>query len=303
MREYENGHTRDTVLRIAQLNIGSLLEPHWEQRRLEILAWFERLDPDLVCLQEVWEDSTQPGTTNTATWLVENAPAGRWHSAFGGFALPDDAWGDRNLRFGSAILSRWPIERHELIALPLDPAPQDPHPSYRMQAELLHAHTAGIDAFSTHLAPPPAQAYQRVQQVLALDEAIRARHNPEDTPLPPILCGDFNAKPPSDEMRFLNANAVIEGRSTHYVDAWSTLRPTEAGYTYDPLTNPQARFLNVPPQRIDYVLVGDPFLRPEGAGRILSVDLAFDEPLTGIIASDHYGLVVDVLWPQKPTRP
>ncbi|MEV6773638.1 endonuclease/exonuclease/phosphatase family protein [Nocardia sp. NPDC051030] len=285
------------VLRVAQLNMGSLLEPRWDKRRLEILAWLERLDPDVVCLQEVWENTTEPGS-NTAAWLAENAPQDRWHWCFGGFPLPEKAWPDQNVHFGSAILSRWPIERHEVIALPLDPAPRDPHPSWTMQAELLHAHTAGADLFSTHLAPPPSQAYHRVQQVLAIDDAIRARH-PADAALPAILCGDFNAKPQSDEIRFLNANAVLEGRSTYFVDAWETLRPTEPGHTYDPLTNPQARTLNVAPQRIDYILVGDPFLRPQGAGRILNVDFAFHEPLTGILASDHYGLVADVRWPQK----
>lgn len=291
------------TLRIAQLNIGSLLEPKWEQRRHEVLAWFERLDADVVCLQEVWEDVTASESTNTARWLVDNAPAGRWHSCFGGYALPEDAWHDRNLRFGSAILSRWPIELFEVFALPGDPAPRDPHPSYRMQAELLYARTAGTDVFSTHLAPPPAQAYQRVRQVLAIDDIIASRHDRTVTALPPILCGDFNAKPLSDEIRFLQSNAVLEGRSTSFQEAWALLRPNEVGYTYDPITNPQARFLNVPPQRIDYVFVGDPFLRPEGAGRLLSADLAFHEPLTGISASDHYGLVVDVRWPQRPPNP
>ncbi|MBL1073736.1 endonuclease/exonuclease/phosphatase family protein [Nocardia sp. 2] len=289
------------VLRVAQLNMGSLLEPGWEERRHEILAWFERLDPDVVCLQEVWENTAEPGS-NTAAWLAGNAPEGRWHWCFGGFEFPEDAWPGRDLtglRFGSAILSRWPIDRTDVVLLPVDPAPRDPHPSWRMRAELLYAHTAGADVFSTHLAPPPAQAYQRIHQVLAIDDAIRERQTP-GVALPPILCGDFNAKPQSDEMRFLKANAVLDGRSTHYVDAWETLRPTEAGYTYDPLTNPQARFLNVPPQRIDYLFVGDMFLRPEGAGRILAVDLAFHEPLTGRHASDHYGLVADVRWPQKP---
>lgn len=286
----------DGALRILQLNIGSLLEPRWEERRYEVLAWFERLDPDLVCLQEVWEDPANP---NTAGWLVDNAPAGRWHWCFGGYPFPEEAWPDPGLRFGSAILSRWPIERHELLALPVDENPPDPHPTWRMRAELLYAHTAGIDAFSTHLAPPPAQAYQRVHQVLAIDDAIRERHDPA-APLPAILCGDFNARPGSDEMRFLNANAVVNGRSTYYQDAWDVLRPTEPGLTYDPLTNPQARFLNVAPQRIDYVLVGDPFLRPGGAGRILAIDLACHEPLTGILASDHYGLVADIRWPQRP---
>src|SRR5690349_4716082 len=44
----------DGVLRVAQLNAGSLLEPGWEQRRHEIVAWLDRLDPDVVCLQEIW---------------------------------------------------------------------------------------------------------------------------------------------------------------------------------------------------------------------------------------------------------
>ncbi|MFF2550112.1 endonuclease/exonuclease/phosphatase family protein [Nocardia sp. NPDC058058] len=284
------------VLRVAQLNMGSLLEPHWDKRRFEIAAWLERLDPDVVCLQEVWE--TEPGT-NTAGWLADNAAPGRWHWCFGGYPLPEEAWADRSLLFGSAVLSRWPIENHRVFALPLDENPADSHPSWRMQAELLHAHTAGIDVFSTHLAPPPAQAYHRVRQVLAIDDAIKATRDPA-TPMPAILCGDFNAKPQSDEMRYLGANAVIEGRSTYYVDAWSTLRPTEPGYTLDPLTNPQARFLNVPPQRIDYILVGDPFLRPGGAGRILYTDFAFHDSLTGPIASDHYGLMADIAWPQRP---
>lgn len=204
-----------------------------------------------------------------------------------------------SLRFGSAILSRWPIDKDELIALPVDESGRDPHPSWRMNAELLYARTAGLDVFSTHLAPPPAQAYQRVRQVLAVDDAIRERHDAKD-PMPAILCGDFNARPESDEMRFLTATAVVDGRSTYYQDAWDVLRPQEAGRTYDPLTNPNATFLNVAPMRIDYVLVGDPFLRPGGGGRIVGVDLAFHHALTGIIASDHYGLVVDVRWPDRP---
>jgi endonuclease/exonuclease/phosphatase family metal-dependent hydrolase len=135
--------------------------------------------------------------------------------------------------------------------------------------------------------------------VLAVDDAIRARHDPAD-PTPAILCGDFNARPDSDEMRFLAANAVVDGRSTYYQDAWEVLRPGEPGRTYDPLTNPNAGFLNVAPQRIDYVFVGDPFMKPGGAGRILDVDLAFHQALTGILASDHYGLVVDIRWPDRP---
>jgi len=35
----------------------------------------------------------------------------------------------------------------------------------------------------------------------------------------------------------------------------------------------------------------------------VSAALAFDVPLTGVLASDHAGLVVDVVWPSRPHRP
>ena len=35
-----------------------------------------------------------------------------------------------------------------------------------------------------------------------------------------ILCGDFNAQPDSDEIRFLSGFTVLEGRTTYYQDAW-----------------------------------------------------------------------------------
>lgn len=39
-------------LRVVTLNAASLVEPGWPERRRELLAWLDRLDPDLVCLQE-----------------------------------------------------------------------------------------------------------------------------------------------------------------------------------------------------------------------------------------------------------
>src|SRR5687768_5700606 len=95
----------DGVLRIAQLNAGSLLEPGWDERRYEVAAWLERLDPDVVCLQEIWQSSTGP---NTAGWLVDQAPPGRWHWTFGGGGVGPPFATDPTIMFGSAILSRWP---------------------------------------------------------------------------------------------------------------------------------------------------------------------------------------------------
>jgi endonuclease/exonuclease/phosphatase family metal-dependent hydrolase len=162
---------------------------------------------------------------------------------------------------------------------------------------MLHVSTAGVDVYSAHLQPQRQQAFHRVRQVLFIDDAIRRTCDPSSS-MPPILCGDFNAEPPSDEIRYLTGNAVIDGRSTYFQDAWAVTHD-RGGVTQDPANDFYAP-LNLPPKRIDYVFVGDPFLRPGGAGRVISATLAFNERRTGTFASDHYGLSVDIAWPNRP---
>jgi endonuclease/exonuclease/phosphatase family metal-dependent hydrolase len=291
------------MLRVVQLNVDSLLGPRWSERRHEIVTWLDELEPDVVCLQEIWQDHRHP---NTGGWIAEHA-AGEWHWEFGGFAVPDPGavGADPSLRFGSAILSRWPIDAVELLALPVSQDDRCPvHLTARppalplgMPFELLHVRTAGLDVYSTHLQPLPAQAFHRVTQVLFIDDAVGRTWDPSSA-MPPILCGDFNAEPTSDEIRFLTANAVIEGRSTYFQDAWAVIHDGR-GVTWDPANELNAES-NEPPQRIDYVFVGESYRRPHGAGRVLNAALAFHEQRTGTFASDHYGLSVDVCWPASP---
>ena len=293
-------------MRVVQLNVDSLVGAHWVERRHEIVTWLDELTPDIVCLQEIWQDHRHP---NTGGWIAEHA-AEEWHWEFGGFAPPDpDAVGAHpSIRFGSAILSRWPFDAVELMTLPV--SHDDPGPGYAtsrppalppgMPFELLHGRTAGVDVYSTHLQPRPWHAYHRLRQVLFIDDAIGRTCDPSGT-MPPVLCGDFNAEPTADEIRFLTANAIIDGRSTYFQDAWAVMHD-RGGVTFDP-ANDLCAPINEPPQRIDYVFVGDPFLRPGGAGRIMRASLAFDARRTGTFASDHYGLCVDIAWPTRPPIP
>jgi endonuclease/exonuclease/phosphatase family metal-dependent hydrolase len=297
------------TLRVAQLNAGSLLEPGWDERREVIIAWLDHLAPDIVCLQEVWE-SPASGQANTAGWIAEHMPRAGWHWRFGGSTFGAGAWPDADLSFGSAVLSRWPIDAHAYHRLPLAPGDHDDPFADDVPWELLHVRTAGLDVFSTHLAAAPHHCHHRARQVLAIDDHIHAARGDLDdlvfgTPreaMPAILCGDFNAEPDSDEIRFLCSLASLDGRTTFYQDAWR-VAGDGPGYTQDWRTNPIAAAMNVPRKRIDYVFVGDPFLRRDSAGRVLSAELAFDASLTGRVASDHTGLVVDVAWPQRPPTP
>jgi endonuclease/exonuclease/phosphatase family metal-dependent hydrolase len=291
-------------LRVAQLNAGSLLEPGWNERRHEIVAWLEHLGPDIVCFQEIWQDGSTP---NTAGWIVEQMLDTGWHWHFDGRPFAAQLWPDPALEFGSAVLSRWPIDSAVYHALPL----VDGADAFVASVpwELLHVRTAGLDVFSCHLAAAPRDSDHRRCQVLAIDEIIATARGELDVSvslgqvrdtMPAILCGDFNAEPDSDEIRFLCSLTALEGRTAFYQDAWRAAGDGP-GYTQDWRTNPIAAALNVHRKRIDYVFVGDPFLRRGGAGRILAAQLAFHEPLTGVLASDHAGLVVDIAWPDRPS--
>jgi endonuclease/exonuclease/phosphatase family metal-dependent hydrolase len=293
------------VLRIVQLNAGSLLEPGWPERRHEVVAWLRRLQPDVVCLQEIWEDEHTP---NAAGWIADEMPEAAWQWHFDGRPFGDRLWPDPGLSVGSAVLSRWPIDFAAYHRLPV--AGNDGGDPFvdGVPWELLHVKTAGLDVFTCHLAAAPRHAPHRRLQVLEIEERIAAARGQLDAAprpgqvrdaMPPILCGDFNAEPDSDEIRFLCSLAVLDGRTAFYQDAWR-VAGDGPGYTQDWRTNPVAAALNVPRKRIDYVFVGDPFQRRAGAGRVLTAQLAFDEPLTGTLASDHAGLVVEVVWPDRP---
>jgi endonuclease/exonuclease/phosphatase family metal-dependent hydrolase len=72
------------------------------------------------------------------------------------------------------------------------------------------------------------------------------------------------------------------------------------GVTWDPAGNPMTPN-SYHPGRIDYIFVGDPAFREDGAGRVVNAELAFNEARTGVFASDHYGLRADIAWPTRPS--
>jgi len=115
----------------------------------------------------------------------------------------------------------------------------DPIPAM-MPWELVHARTAGLDVFTTHLAPAPHHGRHRRLQVLEIDRLIRNGRGDQDDfdgghreAMPPILTGDFNAEPESDEIRFLRGFTVLQDRTTFMQDAWAVAGDGGPGYTND----------------------------------------------------------------------
>lgn len=263
------------MLRVLTLNIWNL-DGGWRDRRAEIVRWMDRLDADLVCLQEVVDDGSG---RNQARWLAE-AAAGERHVAYGPTGTLRDG-----ATFGNAVVSRWPIDDTSCTPLPFDHDPGD------VGRGLVHARTRGLDVFTTHLSSPYHLGGLRERQVRAIVEAVGNIADPA-SPMPPILAGDFNAEPDATEIRHLCGLATLDGASTYFQDAWRVAGARGPGWTWDN-RNPFASAEREPDRRIDYIFVG--WRRDDGAGRVRTARVVCDRVLSGtVFASDHLGLLAEI---------
>lgn len=246
----------------------------WEERQPAIAAEIKRLKPDVLLLQEVWADAG----LDQAEILAED---GGYH-----LARTTDAEGAPQ-RFGNAILSRWPIESSELIRLPNDHG----QPSHRTALAATVRTPAGPQLFTvTHLAWQYDAGALRVRQLQAVvDLVVRLRSSDPDGP-PPVLAGDFNAVPDSDEIRRLTGLSTTFHPGLVFTDCWAAVGDGD-GHTWT-RDNPHAADALWPRRRLDYIFVAWP--RPKPLGNPLSAQLAGVEAPLGIVASDHYAVVVEL---------
>lgn len=266
-------------MKIVTLNFWGLESPL--DRRIELASHQLRaLSPDVVCLQEV-----QPmGTGGTTADVIGEALGMQAHYAMA-CQWQDGAWGpaSRAGEQGLAILSYEPLAEVSVLELP-DPRPGD----VRI---LLSGKVGDIWVHTTHLHYKLDDGVARERQVLAIDEAIRARR--DNTSPPQILCGDFNASPDSDEVRYLRGLTTLDGRRTHFQDAWMRIHGDAAGITWsseNELTRP-LRSLDID-RRIDYVFVTS--RKKDGRGTVRDCQVVLAKREDGICASDHYGVYADV---------
>ena len=270
------------VLRVLTLNTWYL--PPLEDRAREIAAWIDAVDPHIACLQEVRKE----GDKATLADILADQCTGEWSIGYGG-SLDDDG-----LLSGNAVMSRWAVEASETYVLEC---------ADRRPKLLLYVRTGGFDVFCAHLTSDPKGAVVRERQVIFIDDIISSR-SVGQSPLPPILAGDFNTPPEANAIRFLRGEVGLCGRGTFYQDAWA-VSDNRPGITWDhnnPHTTPAYLFDG----RIDYVFVGVPktVLRGSGdknlnfrSGQVIDAHIACNVSLTGTYASDHYGVVADIWYP------
>lgn len=266
----------DTRLTVMSWNLWWRFGP-WAQRQPAIAATLARLAPDIVCLQEVWEERHGPSQADQLA-----AALGGYHVAHAaglGFDLAPES-------LGNAILSRWPIRAHEARRLPA-PAGLD---ELRV---VLRADVDGprgpLEVFVTHLNWRMDQSDVRQDQVRALCAFIA--ETSDRRTFPPILAGDFNAEPDSDEIRLPTGLRAVPVPKLVFLDAWRTAGDGGRGFTWSN-ANPFATMDCEPDRRLDYVFVGYP--RAQGAGQVLAARVEGTQLVDGIYPSDHYAIVAEV---------
>ncbi len=244
----------------------------WRERAAAIAATLAREAPDIICLQEVWDD----GRRNFAAELADGL--GYAH-AYAPGARPN------GIHMGNAILSRWPIKTREAIALHDEPGAEEMRVALRADVA---GPTGTIPVFCTHLNYLPYHSAIRQKQVADLLAFIK--RSPRGA-LPAILAGDFNADPMSDEIRMITGRAAAPVSGIALFDSWDHCHPGAPGLTWS-RENPFAAENPEPQGRIDYIFVARP--RAGNAGTIMNSRIAGNAALKGIWPSDHFALVSDL---------
>lgn len=261
----------ETRVRIVTWNIWWQFGP-WQQRRAPIAATLKKLDADVIALQEVWSD----GETNMAAELA--AELG-YHHVF--------EWGMdiKGVGFGNALLSRWPIKRHQ--AIPLYGKEETGEGRVALFAEI-EGPRGLIPVFSTHLNWKYEHSHIRQAQVKDLAQFVDSMR---PWSFPPVVCGDFNAEPASEEIRMMKGltTSPVEGLFFH--DAWPAAGGTGSGMTWDNV-NPYVAVELEPDRRIDYIFAGWP--EACGAGHIVKCEVAGNEPVDGVWPSDHHAVLAEL---------
>lgn len=266
----------ETRVRVMSWNLWWRFGP-WEARQPAILETLRAVDADIHCFQEVWE--TRDGVSQINGFAEELGM-----HAYGAAGL-DLELAPESL--GNAILSRWPISGTESRPLP---APWDLNELRVVLRADIDGPRGPIEVFCTHLNWRMDQSHVRQDQLRAVCEFID--ETKDRRTYPPILCGDLNAEPTSDEIRMLTGHSTPPVPKLIFFDAWAAAGDDGPGYTWmheNPFTalDPEPRSA-----RIDYVLAGYP--HDKAAGEPVACRVAGNAPAGDVWPSDHYGVVAEL---------
>lgn len=267
----ENYSIRRGPLRILILNLHCYQEDNQDHKFSQIARAIDEMDVDIVCFQEVaelWNDGEGDWETNSAR-IINSRLKTPYHLVTDWAHLGFDQY-----REGVAILSRYPIARHESKYVSGSHDPYSIHSRKVIMAQVKVPHMGLINVFSSHLSwwdDGFAEQFETLRQWAA------DRHTGQVKAT--LLCGDFNIKAGSKGYEL-----VVE--SNEYDDQYLAVnapkvfvkifRDKDAGWQ---------RNLDKD-HRIDYV-----FLHKSSELRVVSGDVLFTEQDYGSV-SDHQGYLM-----------
>lgn len=244
----------------------------YEARQPGIKATLEQVAADVVGVQESWPGQVQRIADHLS---FEHAWIGN---------RPEDAPDDPERGMGNAVLSRWPILDSEHRFLD-----DGRGRKYRtVLGTLIETPHGVLPFFTTHLNFAYDESEVRMDQLQDVSEFIETLAVGD---LPPVLVGDLNTVPDTDEFRRLNGRSKPYVKGRIWTDCWEQCGEGD-GITWSsdsPYVNKSAW----PNRRLDYVLIGWP-RKNRPRGNPMSAELFGREPAEGKVPSDHYGVVVDM---------
>lgn len=267
----QSGALIESRLKILTWNIWWRYGP-WERRRPAIEATLRSLNADVVALQEVWDDGANDMAGEMGRGLAYNHVYQRGEHRDG-------------IGFGNAILSRWPIAGSDWRPLPGE---QESGEGRCVLFAELDGPNGPIQVFTTHLNWRFEHSHIRQQQVTEIARFVTSKRQRN---YPPIVCGDFNAEPTSEEIRMMTGRSTCPIAGMVLRDAWRDSGDGSVGYTWDNRNSFAGTELE-PDRRLDYIFVGWPGDR--GAGQVIRCRLAGNEPVGGLWPSDHFAVVAEL---------
>ncbi len=262
-------------MRLLTWNLWWRFGENWQARQPLIDDELRRSDADICAFQEVYHE---PGDDQLDR-IVEITGLSN--------VVASSKEGDR-ARFGNALLSRYPLDDPVEVRLPNRRGDQGHRSALIVDID---TSTGPLSVAATHLEWRYGASRLRQGQ---LDKIVVELRRRAERGRVPIILGDLNATPDSDELRRLTGHAPAfepDGTPMVFTDAWAAVgEGTGHTWTRD---NPNSVDAAFPRRRLDHVLIGWP--RPRPTFNPLSAHLIGTSPgPDGVYPSDHYGVVVSV---------
>jgi len=264
-------------LKILSWNLWWKFENYIERQEL-IFQELKSLKPDILCLQEVWEEKDESQANMISQLLDYNYVYGESFEVEG-------------VKFGNAIISKFPIKNHAIHSIPTDP--NSYVPGFDEKKVLIHCEIEYKDmilnVMCTHLNYKHEQGEIRENQITFILEYISKLKTYNRLPI--ILCGDFNAEPDSDEIRLIKGlrkpiNEIV------LRDAWVITNPDDNGFTWSN-TNPYAKKTLEYDRRIDYIFIEK--AKWNGLGHPKRSVIVGKNGKNGVFPSDHFGIMTHLV--------